>query len=303
MNIQIVALIVLTLIFIQTTYITIKVIRYLRPARSDKSIFVDTSVLIDGRILMIAEAGFIGGTLIVPRSVVGELQFLADNADHEKRARARHGLDVVRKLQDLSNIDVEIMQDGSHAEEGVDERLLKLAKKYKGSLLTIDFNLNKVAAVENIEILNINELAQKLRMSYLPGEKTTLELVQPGQDSRQGVGYLPDGTMVVVENGSKLIGKKVEVEFIRALQTAAGKMMFARTVEIAKSASKDNSRASSTKTKPNAKTISKASSGRKSSTTKDSATKPSTANKATKSKRSSKRSTPEDKLLKLVDKQ
>ena len=179
---------------------------------------------------MIAETGFIGGTLVVPRSVVGELQYLADNADHDKRTRARHGLDVVKKLQDLSNVEVELLQDGDRPEEGVDNRLLKLAKKHKGALLTIDYNLNKVAVVENIEILNVNELAQKLRMSYLPGERMTLELVQPGQDSHQGVGYLPDGTMVVVEQGSKMIGKKVEIEFIRALQTAAGKMMFARMV-------------------------------------------------------------------------
>lgn len=198
--------------------------------RGGRPIFVDTSVLIDGRILSIAQSGFIGDILVIPRSVIGELQFLADNADHDKRSRARHGLDVVKELQNTENISVEIFQDGSKAEEGVDERLLKLAKNQSGSICTIDFNLNKVAQVENIPVLNVNELAQMLRMAYLPGEKMLLELVQKGQDSHQAVGYLTDGTMVVVENANKRIGEKAEIEFIRSLQTAAGKMMFAKLV-------------------------------------------------------------------------
>jgi hypothetical protein len=131
----------------------------------------------------------------------------------------------------MPEVDVEILQDGSKAEEGVDERLLKLAKKRSGAICTIDYNLNKVAVVEGIAVLNVNELAQSLRMAYLPGEKILLELVQKGQDSHQAVGYLADGTMVVIEHASKYIGQTVEVEFIRSLQTAAGKMMFARRVE------------------------------------------------------------------------
>lgn len=241
MDFQNIILIVVLAILAETTYISIQVAKRIRPVKSAKPIFVDTSVLIDGRILMIAETGFMGGSLVVPRSVVGELQFLADNADHEKRARARHGLDVVKALQELPTVDVEILQDGNNAEEGVDNRLLKLAKKHDGAVLTIDYNLNKVAAVEDIKILNINELAQKLRMSYLPGERMTLELVQQGQDSHQGVGYLPDGTMVVVEQASKLVGKKVEIEFIRALQTAAGKMMFARLTDSRQASAKKSS--------------------------------------------------------------
>jgi uncharacterized protein YacL len=203
-----------------------------------RPIFVDTSVLIDGRIIPVAQSGFIGDTLVIPRSVIGELQYLADNADHEKRARARHGLDVVKELQNMTNITVDILQDGSKAEEGVDERLLKLAKQYNGAVCTIDFNLNKVAQVENIAVLNVNLLAQSLRMAYLPGEKLNIELVQKGQDSHQAVGYLTDGTMVVVEHANKLIGKKAEVEFIRSLQTAAGKMMFAKLTEQAPQAEK-----------------------------------------------------------------
>lgn len=197
----------------------------------EKPIFVDTSVLIDGRIIAVAQSGFITGKLSIPRSVIGELQFMADHADTEKRARARHGLDVISELQNLPGVKVEIFQDGSRAEEGVDERLLKLAKKYNGSICTIDYNLNKVAKVEDIMVLNVNDLAMSLRMAYLPGERMLLELTQKGQDSHQAVGHLTDGTMVVVEHANNKIGQTVEIEFIRSLQTAAGKMMFAKLID------------------------------------------------------------------------
>lgn len=228
-------------ILAEVTYLVVKLPPRAASKKSGRSILVDTSVLIDGRIVAVAKSGFIGGALVIPRSVIGELQFLADNADHEKRARARHGLDVVTELQNIPQVDVEILQDGSKAEEGVDERLLKLAKKSGASVCTIDYNLNKVAVVEGIDVVNVNELAQSLRMAYLPGERMRLELVQKGQDSHQGVGYLSDGTMVVVEHASKYIGKAMEIEFIRSLQTAAGKMMFARLTE----APQDNSQRAS----------------------------------------------------------
>lgn len=214
----------------EVTYLVVKLPRQ-TSRRSGRAIYVDTSVLIDGRIVAVAKSGFIGEELVIPRSVIGELQFLADNADHEKRMRARYGLDVVTELQNIPQVDVSILQDGSKAEEGVDERLLKLAKKNGGAICTIDYNLNKVAVVEGIAVLNVNELAQSLRMAHLPGERIHLDIVQKGQDSHQGVGYLGDGTMVVVEHANKYIGKNVEIEFIRSLQTAAGKMMFARLVE------------------------------------------------------------------------
>lgn len=196
-----------------------------------RPVFIDTSVLIDGRIIDVAASGFMGDAIVIPRSVIGELQFLADNADHEKRSRARRGLDVVHELQQMTHLTVEILADGSVAKEGVDERLLKLAKQYGGAICTIDYNLNKVAQVESITVLNINELAQNMRMAYLPGEKTQLELTQKGNDSHQAVGHLGDGTMVVVERAVKQIGKTVEVEFIRSLQTAAGRMMFAKLAQ------------------------------------------------------------------------
>lgn len=218
-------------ILAEVTYLVVKLPRQSLSRKQGRPILVDTSVLIDGRIISVAKSGFIGDTLVIPRSVVRELQFLADNADHEKRARARYGLDVVQELQALPEVTVEILADGGQATEGVDERLLTLAKKHGAAVCTIDYNLNKVAVVEGIAVLNVNELAQSLRMAYLPGERMRLELVQKGQDAHQGVGYLPDGTMVVVEHANKFIGQTVEIEFIRSLQTAAGKMMFARRVD------------------------------------------------------------------------
>jgi uncharacterized protein YacL len=228
---EIILVILLVVVLLEVTYLVKVNTKKLTHKKETKPIFVDTSVLIDGRIIAVAQSGFISGTLSIPRSVIGELQFLADNADNEKRMRARHGLDVVAELQQIPNVKVEIFQDGSKAEEGVDERLLKLAKKYQGSICTIDYNLNKVALVENIEILNVNDLAMSLRMAYLPGEKMMLELTQKGQDPHQAIGHLTDGTMVVVEHASNLVGQVAEIEFIRSLQTAAGKMMFAKLVE------------------------------------------------------------------------
>lgn len=222
-------IILLLVIAAEATYLTIN--NFQRFNRTTQSpIFVDTSVLIDGRIVAIAQSGFMSRTLYIPRSVVGELQFLADNADSDKRARARHGLDIINELQALTTVETKIFPDGTRAADGVDNRLLELAKKHRGSICTIDYNLNKVAVVEGIDVLNVNDLAKTLRMAYLPGEHTVIELTQKGNDSHQGVGHLSDGTMVVVEQGGTLIGKSVEIEFIRSLQTAAGKMMFAKLV-------------------------------------------------------------------------
>lgn len=229
---ELLTIVLLVIIAAEATYLVANGNKKQINKRAGRPIFVDTSVLIDGRIIAVAKNGFIGSdTLFIPRSVIGELQFLADNGDTEKRTRARHGLDLVSELQAMTGVKVEIFQDGSKAEEGVDERLLKLAKQYHGAICTIDYNLNKVAQTEGITVLNVNDLAMSLRMAYLPGEKMLLELTQKGQDNHQAVGHLTDGTMVVVEHASKLIGKTVEIEFIRSLQTAAGKMMFAKPTE------------------------------------------------------------------------
>lgn len=227
---ELLIIIVLLAVAAQTTYLTLNVLRKERRAVL-APVFVDTSVLIDGRIIAIAESGFLTRPLYIPRSVVGELQFLADNADADKRSRARHGLDIINQLQSIPLIKTVIFADGVKADEGVDNRLLTLAKKHQGALCTIDYNLNKVALVEGIEVLNVNELAKTLRMAYLPGERTRIELSQKGNDQHQAVGHLEDGTMVVVEHAYKHIGSVVEIEFIRSLQTAAGKMMFAKLVQ------------------------------------------------------------------------
>ena len=192
------------------------------------AVMCDSSALIDGRVVEVAKAGFLSGAIVIPSSVLREMQYLADNSDHDKRMRARHGLDVVHELQAMKNIDVQVIEDGKLEDGGVDQRLIVLCKAHNARLLTLDFNLNKVAQAEGIMCLNVNELAQSLRMSYLPGEKRSISLVQKGQDNSQAVGYLEDGTMVVVEKAAKDIGSQIEVEFTRALQTQAGKMLFAK---------------------------------------------------------------------------
>lgn len=221
-------IILLLILMAEVTYLLIRSRTRMGNKRAREAMFIDTSVLIDGRIVAVAQSGFISDTLMIPRSVIGELQLLADNGGGEKRTRARHGLDVVAELQAMESVSVEIFRDSSRAEEGVDERLLKLAKQYNGALCTIDYNLNKVAQVEGIRVVNVNDLAKSLRMAYLPGEKLTLTLTTKGNDNSQAVGHLEDGTMVVVEQAKGKIGSVVEAEVIRSLQTAAGRMMFAK---------------------------------------------------------------------------
>jgi uncharacterized protein YacL len=230
MNTNNITLILVILLVAELSYLLYRLPRTSMKTK-DRPILIDTSVLMDGRIIPIAATGFIGGTVVVPRSVVGELQFLADHADAEKRSRARQGLDAIAELQKMPGVSFELLQDGSKASEGVDERLLSLAKRHNAVICTIDYNLNKVAAVEGITVLNVNELAQSIRMAHLPGEKMMIDLVQKGQDSHQAVGYLGDGTMVVVEQSQPLIGQTVQIEVVRSLQTAAGKMMFAKRVD------------------------------------------------------------------------
>lgn len=218
-----------TVVLLETTYLFYKQVRTTSIShRGD--VLIDTSVLIDGRILAIARSGLLSSRLIIPQSVVRELQFMADRADHDKRERARYGLDVIEKLQQLPLLTVEVANDGTTSEHGVDEQLIVLAKRSGAKLCTIDYNLNKAARVQSVEVININELAHALRVNHLPGEKISVELVQPGQDKKQGVGYLDDGTMVVVEDSRDFIGKSVAVELTRVLQTAAGRMMFARRI-------------------------------------------------------------------------
>lgn len=189
---------------------------------------LDTSVIIDGRILDICRSGFLEGPLIVPVFVLEELQHIADSSDSLKRNRGRRGLDVIKAIQEEKKLDVMIYQGNYTDIPEVDSKLLKLTKELRGKIVTNDFNLNKVATVQNIEVLNINELANSVKPTYLPGEEMEIQIVKPGKEQNQGLGYLDDGTMIVVENGKHLLGKTVEVIVTSALQTAAGKMIFAK---------------------------------------------------------------------------
>lgn len=195
--------------------------------RVKNQMVVDTSGLIDGRIVDIVGSGFVPQRLIIPQFVVAELQFLADQGDAYKRERARYGLDVVRRLQDMRQTAVVIKPGMAKGIKEVDDKLVALAKKTGAMLYTTDFNLNQVAQIEGVRVLNVNELAQGLRAMHLPGEKRDIKITQVGQDRSQGVGYLEDGTMVVVEQAAKRLNQMVHVEFTRMLQTQAGKMMFA----------------------------------------------------------------------------
>lgn len=217
-------------IFSETSFLSFKRITENKKNKETKGkVFVDTSALIDGRILAVAQTGFFTRNLVIPRSVIRELQILADGKDSEKRARARAGMDVANELERIVFFDTEILQDELD-KTPVDERLLQLAKDNNGAIMTCDYNLGKVAATENIEVLNINDLALSLRSEFLPGDKLKIKIVSEGNNKNQGIGYLPDGTMAVIDFAAKHIGKEVEVEFIRFLQTSAGKMMFGKVV-------------------------------------------------------------------------
>lgn len=221
-------IIILVAILLETTYIAIKTSKKRLPNSNQKrKVYIDTSALMDGRILSVAQTGFVGDDLIIPRSVIRELQLLADGKDNEKRTRARFGMDIARELERVIYCNTTILQDELDRTP-VDERLLQLAKENRGAICTVDFNLGKVAATEGIDVLNVNELAMTLRSEYLPGDKAIIKITAAGSNPKQGVGHLKDGTMVVVDNASKLIGKEVEIEFVRFHQTASGRMLFAK---------------------------------------------------------------------------
>lgn len=187
---------------------------------------IDTSVLIDGRIEQLVDTGFIMGTMVIPQFVLMELQKIADSNDSLKRLRGRRGLDVLRSLQQNSRVICEITQDRISEREQVDERLVRLAKRRGLRLMTLDSNLARVAQIQSVVVLNINELAAALRPLLVPGEMLVVKVIQRGKEKGQGVGYLPDGTMIVVEGGDKYVGNDVECEVVRIFQTVAGKMIF-----------------------------------------------------------------------------
>ncbi len=189
---------------------------------------LDTSVIIDGRIADIAETGFLDGVIVTPQFVLRELQLVADSADSLKRNRGRRGLDVLQRLQKMANLQIQIVEDDFPAVREVDLKLIELAKVYEGKIITNDFNLNKVAQLQGVEVLNINELANSLKPIVLPGETMRVFILKEGKEYNQGVAYLDDGTMVVVDNARKMIGKTIDVSVTSVLQTTAGKMIFGK---------------------------------------------------------------------------
>ncbi|MCZ0726253.1 PIN/TRAM domain-containing protein [Aerococcus kribbianus] len=191
---------------------------------------LDTSVIIDGRILDVIRAGFVEGIILVPNFVLKELQYIADSADSVKRVRGRRGLDVLNKLQTENHLPVEFTDSDFDQEEDVDLKLLLLARQVNGVVVTNDYNLNKVSQLHQIKVLNLNELANALKMVVIPGERMTVRIIKVGTERQQGVAYLDDGTMVVVEDGKHHMDENLEVEITSSIQTNAGKMIFAKIV-------------------------------------------------------------------------
>jgi uncharacterized protein YacL len=193
-----------------------------------RTILLDTSVIIDGRVSDIAKTGFLPGTLLIPRFVLNELQYIADSADSLRRQRGRRGMEVLAELQKVSAVTVRISDIDVEGVREVDDKLVILARQLKCPILTNDYNLNRVAELQGVTILNINELANAVKSVVLPGEAMEIAIIQEGKEMNQGVGYMDDGTMVVVENGNKFIGQTKIVNVTKVLQTAAGRMIFAK---------------------------------------------------------------------------
>ncbi len=194
---------------------------------------LDTSVIIDGRIADICDTGFMDGELIVPRFVLNELQFIADSSDSMKRSRGRRGLDVLNRMQKNSALHIEIVEQDFPKIKGVDGKLVALAQKINAKLMTNDYNLNKVAELQGVRVLNVNELANAMKPVVLPGEQMLVKIIREGKEQGQGVGYLDDGTMIIVDSAQKMINMNVEVVVTSVLQTTAGRMIFTELKEAA----------------------------------------------------------------------
>lgn len=207
------------------------IFRKRKTKKINELILLDTSALIDGRITDITETKFLSGAFIVPRFVLQELQTLADSSDTHKRNRARRGLDIIAQLQKDESVTIKIVDKDYSDITGVDAKLLALSKELDAKIITTDFNLNKVAALQGVTVLNINDLSNALKPIYLPGERMPLFVVKEGKERSQGIGYLDDGTMVVVEEGRKYVGKRIDVIVNSILQTSSGRMVFTKFMQ------------------------------------------------------------------------
>jgi uncharacterized protein YacL len=208
------------------------------PPRGENPKILDTSVIIDGRIADLTETGFVEGSLLIPQFVLNELQHIADSSDPVKRTRGKRGLEVLHHIQKQANVDARIVDTDYPSVREVDAKLIEMAKEVQGKIVTNDSNLNKVAELQGIEVLNINELANALKPVVLPGEEMNVKILKEGKEMGQGIAYLDDGTMIVVDNGRRQMGKTVDVIVTSVLQTPAGRMIFARLKEEASKESK-----------------------------------------------------------------
>lgn len=202
------------------------------PKNKRQDVILDSCTLIDGRVVDILQSGFLGSEVIVPQFIISELQLLADGNDAHKRERARFGLDIIKKIQDDNGLRMIIDRTTFANTPLTDDKLIALAKKMNAKICTTDFNLEKVATIDGIKVLNINLLAQSLRPVSLPGERLTVKILQKGTSAGQGIGYLDDGTMVVVEKAGAVIGKLLRVQVESMRQTSAGKMIFAKPIAV-----------------------------------------------------------------------
>ena len=227
-------------------------VEFAKQTKGSRPLILDTSAIIDGRIADLCQSKLFDAPVVIPRFVLNELQTISDSADRLKRNRGRRGLDIIKKMQENSRIDVEINDTAIPETEdvkGVDQKLVAFAKNHGGRLATTDYNLTKVAQVREVDVVNINDLANSLKVVALPGEIMEIKIIKPGEEADQGIGYLDDGTMVVVEEGRNKIGRELVISITSSLQTSAGKMIFGKFESFVQKT--DSNRGQSTYRKPN----------------------------------------------------
>ena len=208
--------------------LVIPYVKFKRQSQREEAAIVDTSSIIDGRILDIVKTGFIEAKFLVPRFVLNELQALADSTDHMKRQKGKRGIEILHSLKKEPNIEVEISDQNVDSVKSVDEKIIKLAQTTDAEVLTTDYNLNRIAQLQGVKVLNINDLANALKPTFIAGQRFSLKLIKEGKEHNQAVGYLEDGTMVVVENSRRLVGKIVNIEVTSILQSSSGRIVFTK---------------------------------------------------------------------------
>ena len=210
--------------------LVIPYVKFKRQSQGEESVIVDTSSIIDGRILDIVKTGFIEAKFVVPRFVLNELHALSDSTDHMKRQKGKRGIEILHSLKKEPKIDVEIYDKSVEGVKSVDEKIIRLAQTADAEVLTTDYNLNRIAQLQGVKVLNINDLANALKPTFIAGQRFFLKLIKEGKEHNQAVGYLEDGTMVVVENSRRLVGKTVNIEVTSILQSSSGRIVFTKLV-------------------------------------------------------------------------